>query len=125
MLPQAGSASVYGTERCSQCVHSGAGWNLVMLAVCCELDWAVCLIVNRAVYIVPGGEMVGGSSGDRALCCKGLDLPARWMHLQSGLFFRSNHNWSISGCVMCCPVCGKVHIKDPLLLIRKSGHLYL
>ena len=31
------------------------------------------------------------------------------------------HNWSIKGCGMCCPVCGKVHIKDPLLLIGKSS----
>ena len=25
------------------------------------------------------------------------------------------------GCGMCCPVCGMVHIKEPLLLIRKSS----
>ena len=37
-------------------------------------------------------EGVGRSSGGRALCCKGLDLPtwridpAWWMHLQFGLF---------------------------------------
>ena len=31
------------------------------------------------------------------------------------------HNWSIKGCGMCCPVCEKVHIKDPLLPIRKSS----
>ena len=24
-------------------------------------------------------------------------------------------------CGMCCPVCGMVHIKEPLLLIRKSS----
>ena len=29
--------------------------------------------------------------------------------------------WFIKGCGMYCPVCGKVHIKDPLLLIRKSS----
>ena len=26
-----------------------------------------------------------------------------------------------NGCAVCCPVCGKVHIKDPLLLIPKSS----
>ena len=31
------------------------------------------------------------------------------------------HNWSTKGCGMCCPVCGEVHIKDPLLLIGKSS----
>ena len=30
-------------------------------------------------------------------------------------------NWSIKGCGMCYPVCGKVHIKYPLLLVRKSS----
>ena len=34
------------------------------------------------------------------------------------------HNWSIKGCGMCCPVCGKVHIKDPLLLIGNSSQCY-
>ena len=31
------------------------------------------------------------------------------------------HNWSIKGCGGCCCVCGKVHLRDPLLLIRKSS----
>ena len=31
------------------------------------------------------------------------------------------HNWSIKGCGMCCHVCRKVQIKDPLLLIGKSS----
>ena len=31
------------------------------------------------------------------------------------------HNWSMKGCGMCCPICGKVRIKDPLLLIGKSS----
>ena len=31
------------------------------------------------------------------------------------------HNWSIKGCHRCCLVCGKVHIKDPLLHIWKSS----
>ena len=29
------------------------------------------------------------------------------------------HDWCNKGCGMCCPVCGMVHIKEPLLLIRK------
>ena len=31
------------------------------------------------------------------------------------------HNWSIKSCGMCCPISGKVHIEDPLLLIKKSS----
>ena len=31
------------------------------------------------------------------------------------------HNWAFKGCGMRCPVCGKVLIKDPLLLIEKSS----
>ena len=31
------------------------------------------------------------------------------------------HNWFIEGCDMCCPVCQKVHIKYPLMLIGKSS----
>ena len=32
-----------------------------------------------------------------------------------------SNNWSITGCGLCCPVYGKLHIKDPLLLIGKSS----
>ena len=31
------------------------------------------------------------------------------------------HDWSNKGCGMCYPVCGKVHIKEPLLLIGNSS----
>ena len=31
------------------------------------------------------------------------------------------HDWCNKGCGMCYPVCGMVHIKDPLLLIDKSS----
>ena len=34
---------------------------------------------------------------------------------------RKVHNWFIKGCGMYCSVYGKVHIKDPLLLIEKSS----
>ena len=29
------------------------------------------------------------------------------------------HNWCDKGCGICYPVCGMMHIKEPLLLIRK------
>ena len=31
------------------------------------------------------------------------------------------HDWCNKGRGMCYPVCGMVHIKEPLLLIEKSG----
>ena len=31
------------------------------------------------------------------------------------------HNWCNKGCGMCYPVCGMVHIKEPLVLIDKSS----
>ena len=34
-----------------------------------------------------------------------------------------HHDWCNKGCGMCYPVCGMVHIKEPLLLIGKSSHV--
>ena len=31
------------------------------------------------------------------------------------------HDWCNKGCGMCYPVCGMVHIKEPLMLIRESS----
>ena len=31
------------------------------------------------------------------------------------------HDWCNKGCGMCYPVCGMMHIKEPLLLIEKSS----
>ena len=31
------------------------------------------------------------------------------------------HDWCNKGQGMCCPVCGMMHIKEPFLLIDKSG----
>ena len=33
------------------------------------------------------------------------------------------HNWCNKGHGMCCPDCGMMRIKEPLLLIRKSSHV--
>ena len=37
------------------------------------------------------------------------------------LSYHSLHNWRNKGCGMCYPFYGMVHIKEPLLLIRKSS----
>ena len=39
---------------------------------------------------------------------------AQWVYIEG-------HNWFIKGRGMYCSVYGKVHIKDPLLLIEKSS----
>ena len=31
------------------------------------------------------------------------------------------HDWCNKGCGMCYPLCGMMHIKEPLLLIEKSN----
>ena len=41
-----------------------------------------------------------------------------FLHL---LFQQVLHDWCNKGCGMCYPVCGMVHIKEPLLLIRMSS----
>ena len=33
------------------------------------------------------------------------------------------HDWCNKGCGMCYPICGMVHITEPLLLIGKSSHV--
>ena len=35
--------------------------------------------------------------------------------------FNFSHDWCIKGRGMCYPICGMVHIKEPLLLIGKSS----
>ena len=50
----------------------------------------------------------------------------RWVvgSMDSLIYFSlqpSLHDWSNTGHDMCNPVCGMVHIKEPLLLIRKTG----
>ena len=45
-----------------------------------------------------------------------IDLPLSYFSFQPVL-----HNWCTKGCGMCHPVCGIVHIKEPLLLIGKSS----
>ena len=45
----------------------------------------------------------------------------RWPSDQSFMVDPVLHDWCNKGRSMCYPVCGMVHIKDPLLLIVKSS----
>ena len=54
---------------------------------------------------------------------------ARWVvgsiphggHIELFLVKPVLHDWCNKGCGRCYPVCGMVHIKEPLLLIEKSS----
>ena len=48
--------------------------------------------------------------------------PSWWTHWKKYFSFQPVlHDWCNKGHGMCCPVCGMVHIKEPLLLIRKNS----
>ena len=53
----------------------------------------------------------------------GRRIDPLWMSHSLGYFsFQPGlRNWCNKGCGMWCPVCGMVHIKEPLLLIGKSN----
>ena len=77
---------------------------------------------NMFALHLPNGA--GGSSeGERSLMVRwvvgsilhGVD-PLSYFSFQPVL-----HDWCNKGCCMCYPVCGMVHIKEPLLLIDKSS----
>ena len=79
---------------------------------CCSKDtgWDVAQAVEHSVVMVwillYGGSILHGG----CICSLG------YFPLQPVV-----HNWFIKSCVLCCFVCAKVHIKDPLLLIEKSS----
>ena len=52
-----------------------------------------------------------------AHCAMGRRIDPSWNYFSFQPVF---HDWCNKGCVMYYPVCGMVHIKEPLLLIRKS-----
>ena len=54
-------------------------------------------------------------------CDGALDQPFMVDPLRYFLFQPVFHDWCNKGCGMCYPVCGMVHIKEPLLLIDKSS----
>ena len=49
-------------------------------------------------------------------------LPRSYIALHAFSFQPVLHDWCNKGRGMCYPVCGMMHIKEPLLLIVKSSH---
>ena len=58
-----------------------------------------------------------------------MAFTTEFMHVKDARFVTNSkfsfqpvlHNWCNKGRSMCYPVCGMVHIKEPLLLIGKSS----
>ena len=91
----------------------------------CVNHWLQTKKKDHIIYLI-----IGPISCGRALSCKGFDPPVWWidpawqMHLQFGLFSIQTGGPQLVHqrlCGMWCPVCGKVHVKDPLLLNQKSS----
>ena len=71
--------------------------------------------LNINSYVISHGKSV-------CSCCDGSsDLSFMVDPLSYFLFQPVLHDWYNKGCGMCYPVCGIVHIKEPLLLIGKSS----
>ena len=60
--------------------------------------------ISNPIFITPNTEILHGVD------------PLSYFSLQPVF-----HDWCNKGCGMCYAVCGMVHIKEPLLLIRKSS----
>ena len=81
--------------------------------------WANALATHRQ-----GGERTHGPTDTRTDqtglgLLSSITVPcAALMYI---LFQPVLHDWCNKGCGMCYPVCGMMHIKEPLLLIRKSS----
>ena len=77
--------------------------------------WAVCLgrYVSRFCYVLHVSE-----SEEIVVV---LHTPIHWAFKIYFSFQPVLHDWCNKGRGMCYPVCGMVHIKEPLLLIDKSS----
>ena len=85
------------------------------LSTLCRLRWAEWFLfsyVDVSIWHLSFLEWCDGSS-DRSFM--GMD-PLSYFSFQPVF-----HDWYNKGCGMCYPVCGMVHIKEPLLLIGKSS----
>ena len=102
-------AASWVPERVAECVH-GCLSRSVPGVYPAGMGWDIAQAVEHSAVKV--GILLNGRSILHGGCMCSLD----YFPFQPVV-----HNRSIRGCGMCCPVCGKVHIKDPLLLIRKSS----
>ena len=82
---------------------------------------------DSVMSISAGLEITGGAGRSSEVECS---LMVRWVvgSILHGVYPLSYfsfqpvlHDWCTKGCGMCYPVCGMMHIKEPLLLIEKSS----
>ena len=89
-----------------------------------KLRYQVIKVLSASLYVkqILSNPLVRSSEVERSLMVVGSILhgvdPLSYFSLQPVL-----HNWCNKGRGMCYPVCGIVHIKEPLLLIDKSSHV--
>ena len=100
--------------------------------ICCHYSQSVCLIkfgfFLKINYDSCPNIVYKFFIGKNARCksirswCDGSSDRSFMVDLFSYFLFQSVlQDWCNKGCGMCCPVCGMMHIKEPLLLIRKSS----
>ena len=78
------------------------------------------MIEDHAIALLPKGLDIWEVHIDQAELREKLEVGG--FILRGGFPFQPVvHNWFIKGRGMYCSVYGKVHIKDPLLLIEKSS----
>ena len=81
-------------------------WSLSSMSEDCRSSWAVSRFLR---------EYCSYTQKTKTLSFFILNL------LSYFLFQPVLHDWCNKGCGMCYPVCGMVHIKEPMLLIGKSS----
>ena len=79
-------------------MHMNRGWNVAQVLEHCAVKVWILLLADRSCMV---------------------HAFAIWAIFHSNQW--STTDWSIKGSGMCCPTCGKVSIKDLLLLIEKSN----
>ena len=89
-------------------------WSIFIYALCSSLEilLAVTNMISCKETVLLGILIQSDGSSDRSFMVD----PLNYFSFQPVL-----HDWCNKGCGMCYPVCGMMHIKEPLLLIGKSS----
>ena len=99
----------------------GGCFYLFCLSICLLVSLSVCLSICVYIYLYLSISLVCISVYLSVYLCISVCLclsPSPLSYLSFQLVL---HDWCNKGNGMCCPVCGMVHIKEPLLLIDKSS----
>ena len=101
-----------------------------MKSLCLSIDYSIYVCVFIAGHIIMFITYLfdltlliqPSESSNKIICIRPCAIQTR-MFIQGIAFgvFKQSHDWCNKGCGMCYPICGMVHIKEPLLLIGKSS----